>query len=442
MTLRKAFPRRISLRKGLANQLVANGDPDQAIKLFREVLQITPGDRKNREEFIALLERAERPALAAKEVRALLRERDEVDLWVRLVDLEDRQGNEEGVDEGLAKVLGHLENEAFGVIRAARLFTRYGRAHQGEEVLRKGREDFPEEGELIEALAALLAPDEERAEEAVALWRELGEGGKRDQLLSAARSLSAHGFVHEAFALLQERAGNFERDVLFLGTYCQFGVEVGESGTVWPSARRLARLADAPSSLENALQVALLVARDLDPEQLADEMAGSKSVGELCLLAELHSVMGLDDDALAILDRAGRGEHATMVAARRIRFLERRGDLDAAIAALRKMIAGPKGNRPIHVRRLVEMLVQAGRLEAALKEVDNWKRLAPGDRLAWKRRAELLRESGDADEALRELRRGGQQVRPGGDRAAQCLGGGPCQGRRTSGGRACIPAAL
>lgn len=402
--LREAFPKRVSLRKGLAKQLAANGEADEAVKLFQEVLRITPGDRQVRGEYLDLLEDVERYEDAARELRAFIGEAGDPDLWERLAALEDRLDRRAGVEEALEKVLALRRGTAFGVIRVARLFERYGDPERCEEILVDGRKRFPKEDEVTEALAAFLAQGD-RGDEAVALWMEMAEGAERDVLLTVARSLSAHGFLEEAFVALEGSAKEFERDVLFLGPFCQSGVVAKRSERVWPAAIRLVSLADSPTALESALGVSITVARQLDPEPLIAQLEGAQGLGERCLLAELHESIGLDGRALEILAEAEKLDQGMLVAGRRVRLLERRGDLVEAAEAMRAVIAKPQGKRPIYLRRLVDLLASADEIEEALVAVEEWKRLAPGDRLAWKRRAELLRETGQIDEAVRELRR-------------------------------------
>src|SRR5690606_255218 len=80
--LRETYPRRVVVKKEAARSLMAAGEGDEAVAMFREVLKVTPGDRDTRDEFIALLEGAGRFKDAADEVSSLLATNDkDAALW-------------------------------------------------------------------------------------------------------------------------------------------------------------------------------------------------------------------------------------------------------------------------------------------------------------------------------------------------------------------------
>lgn len=402
--LREAFPRRVSLRIGLARQMAANGEGEESIALFREVLLITPGDQGNRELFIDLLESLEKWEEASRELKVLLGQRNEAALWQRLAGFEAQRENEAGVKEALGKVLTLRQGEAPGVIQAARLFERYGLEERAEEILREGRTAFPNEGEVVEALAAMLVR-RERGEEAVDLWQELARTAEGDRFLQVVRSLQAHGFGEDAFAVMQVRKDDFVGDVLFLTAYCQLGLQLGKQEEVWPSVVVLARRAEVPTSLESAIKIGLQVGRHEAGIELVEALEKSESLGERCLLAALFEQEGNEGRAGEILQAAAKKDEGALVAGQLVRLLEGRGEFEAAAKVMREVIAKPKGNRPLHLRRLVDIFSKAGDSEQALQEVENWKRLSPGDRQVWKKRAELLHQTGRRAEAVRELRR-------------------------------------
>lgn len=402
--LREAFPRRVSLRKGLAIQMAANGEIDEAVALFREVLKITPGDRRNREEFIDLLEDVEKLDDAVKELKALMGDKDDADLWERMAGLSGKSNDKKGVKEALDKILTLRGGEAFGLVRTARLFERHKLKKESEQILRDGLKKFPETLEVVEALASYLA-QENRKDEAIALWTDIAKAADREGLLRVARSLMANGLSKEAFTVMHARIGDFAGDVILLTQYCQAATQADEAEKGWPQALGLVRSADSSTALEGAIKVSMAMARRMDVEEIIRTLDVAESIGEQCLLSELYEFTGEDVRALEILAKAEKKDVGLIVASQRVRLLERRGDLEQAAEAMRGVLARPKGRRPVYIRRLVDLLAAAGNLEKALEEVDGWKRIAPGDRMAWHRRSELLKEMGRIDEAVVELRR-------------------------------------
>lgn len=402
--LREAFPRRVSLRKGLAVQMAANGEIDEAVALFREVLKITPGDRRNREEFIDLLEEVEKLDEAVKELKALMGDKDDPDLLERMAGLYGKNNDKKGVKEVLDKILAIRGTEAFGLVRTARLFERHELKKESEQILRDGLKKFPDTLEVVEALASYLA-QEKRKEEAIALWTDIAKTSDREGLLRVARSLMANGLSKEAFTVMHARIDDFAGDVILLTQYCQAATQADQADQAWPQALGLVRNSKSSTALEGAIKVSMGMARRMDVEDLIRELGEAKSIGEQCLLSELYEFTGEDQRALEILAEAEKMDEGLIVASQRVRLLERRGDLEQAAEAMRAVLARPKGRRPVYIRRLVDLLAAAGNLEKALEEVDGWKRVAPGDRIAWNRRAELLKEMGRIDEAVVELRR-------------------------------------
>ena len=126
------------------------------------------------------------------------------------------------------------------------------------------------------------------------IWEAMAVDADRDGLLAVSRSLRVHGFAEEAFNALQRRAPDFGRDAVFLSAYCEAGVLARRGGEVWSSAVLLARLAETPADLEQALGQALMVARQGDVKGLVDELERGESPGERCLRAELLDQLGFE----------------------------------------------------------------------------------------------------------------------------------------------------
>ena len=414
--LQESFPGRLSLLKSLARQLAASGEVDEAVALFRKVVQNTPGDRQNRGELIDFLEGAGFLEEAGRELEVLVGDKGEVALFEQLVSLRHRMGDRQGVEEALGHMLSwaNQEGEPAVFLRVARLLDYYKLDERSEKVLQEACRKFPESKEVKEAWASFLA-GRERAEEAVALWKAMAMDADREGLLAVSRSLRVHGFVQDAFTTLQQHGDDLGQDTLFLSAFCEAGVLARRGEDVWSSAVHLARLAETPDSMANAMRQALMVARQLDVESLLEDLEEAQSVGERCLLAELLVVLESEEKALEVLAAAEKraGERGKLLLAdRRVRLLEQCGNLAAAAEALRSLIAQPGGQRPEALRRLLNLLEQEGKQEDALEVVERWKRISPRDQMAWIHRAKLFQELGRNEEAGRELRRAAASFGP------------------------------
>ncbi|HEY1122658.1 MAG TPA: hypothetical protein VGE67_13690, partial [Haloferula sp.] len=219
--LREAYPRRVALKKEAAKAMLAAGEDGEAIAMFREVLKVMPGDREVREEFIGLLEGAERPKEASEELAALLETaKGDVALWERMAVLKKALKDEAGLKDALDKAVALTPDDEAGQVARARLLERFEKFEDAEKILREAIAKHGKGGEAGEALATFLVA-REKADEAVALWKEMAAAADREGLLRIARSLSAHGKSTEAFAMLQPRVKDFPNDPLLLAALCQ-----------------------------------------------------------------------------------------------------------------------------------------------------------------------------------------------------------------------------
>ncbi|WP_411846644.1 tetratricopeptide repeat protein [Roseibacillus persicicus] len=409
--LREKFPQRVSLRKGLAAQMAANGEVEEAVALFREVLKITPGDVANREEFIALLENANRYDLAVEELNVILRDNENQPAnWERMARLRDLMGDTKGLEEALEKVRSLRAVDGPGVVATAALFERYQMREKAEEILRKGHQDLPDSNEVTEALASFLASidaTEEEQSEATQMWIAMAKGADAEGLLRVSRALLAHRRAEACFTLLSQRIAEFPENLLLLKQLCDAGLASDQAKEAFPYALKLAELAQSPTDLASALTEVTRLSRRLDLEPVIQnlEKAESKTAVQWCVIAELRELQGdllASDQALAEAAKVG---DAPLILSQKVRLLEARDELEKAAEVMREIVALPGGERPVYLRKLVSLLADAGKWQEALAELENWKRVAPGDKAAWLRRAELLNESGELEEAVNELRR-------------------------------------
>ncbi len=406
--LRETYPRRVVVKKEAARSLMASGEGDEAVAMFREVLKVLPGDREARDEFIAMLEGAGRHKDAADEVSALLATADkDAALWEKLAGIRKSLGDEAGVKEAVEKAVALVPEGEAGSISAAAIYERYGRSDDAERCLREAVKSHGLAGEAGDALAASLA-NRGKADEAVGLWREMAKTADREGLLRIVRSLTANGRAPDAYGILSSRMVDFEGDPLLLAALCQSAQFADQAEGAIPQALDLVRQAKTAGDLETALRQALaLVFRAKEPRKWIDELASKANPGtqELCLLAEMQETLGDSIEADRILKKALEGGDPLLAAAQRVRLFELRGDFASAITATRDWLALPGGLRTEQVKRLVNLHERSGDNEAALKETENWKRIAPGDKLAWAKRAELFQADGKSEEAVAELRR-------------------------------------
>ncbi|MGJ8723890.1 MAG: tetratricopeptide repeat protein [Roseibacillus sp.] len=409
--LRQDLPLRISLKKGLAFQMANNGEGEEAIALFREILKITPGDRANRLQFITLLEDIDSFDLALSEVAFLLREQPEdQNLLEHQARLHDLTGNREGLKETLATLTELRGQEANALLATVALYQRYQFDTQAEELLRTTALQFPTLVEPREALASFLANplhDEAKQAEATQIWLTLANNTDAEGLLRVARSLQNNNRPQECFQLLQSRLPDFPNNALLLTQLCNAALVTSQEEEAFPHALHLTSLAQVPTEFEAALKLVAQLARQLDLTDLIAELSAqdNKSSIQWCVLAELHQILNDFEASAEALAQARLIDDSVLVASQEIRLFKAQGNWLQAIARLRELIATPGGNRPANLNKLIQLLIDSGDISAALVEVEKWKKRSPGDKHAWLKRAELLTQSGRLTEAALELRR-------------------------------------
>lgn len=403
--LREDHPRRVALHRALAEQMALAGEMKEAVGLYREVLKMTPGDLGNLERFILFLEENDQWEEAKVEVQELLKRRgDEVSLWKQLAGLESRLNNGVGVEAALAEVEKRATGSAVELVATSMLYDEFGLGEKAEGLLRKGRESFPESDEVIEAFANLLLKNGKR-DEAKGIWLGIAKSGSREELLRVSRKMTVEKMRESALQVIFDRMEEFEDDVLVLTQLCQLTKTKEEGERILPHALRLVRLAKSSTELEGAIPLALSVSRIA--RRRAEVAEGLKAmnepgVGDWCLLAELLDGLKDEEGAREALKKV---EGDLMGEFYWVSFDERRRFFRDAVNRLEKIVARPGQKKTVHLRRLTSLYRRMDNVREAMKWVEEWKRVAPGDHLAWMVRSDLLTSQGRHEEAITELSR-------------------------------------
>ena len=93
-----------------------------------------------------------------------------------------------------------------------------------------------------------------------------------------------------------------------------------------------------------------------------------------------------------------------MLAGQQVRLFSSRQDWTSAAAAALKQIEMPGGRKSSNVRRLIELLVRDGQLEAALPWLSEWKKISPGSLVPWFNESSILARLGKLNDSINTLR--------------------------------------
>ena len=405
----KQNPRRVGIRQARSYVLAEIGKHDEAIEAYRAILEMSPGDRTVKEEFIFLLRETGKLDEAVKQQRTLITlfpNDPELDLNLSILLDENRQREEAGVAvESYLEKSGQTE---FDFIRAARHLEKFGQRDKGRTTFEKAISLYPQSAELKENFAAYLYRIEEKTE-AFSLYKKLAETAERDQLIRIGGALSSFMESETAYEILHSRKADFDNDYIFLGALIQSSALLKNDPTELVLKR--VGLAESVEELDLALkQGTAVLGNDAQRKKAIKFLAEkqNRTPNESCLLARLYERDSRLNRAVSLLetsaesaDRSEAPIYLSQLAIlyRRDRNYTKEGEI------LQKITNLPGGKTSRNTQAMVISAINGGRSEEGLQWIDEWKRLSPGASLPWIKEAELLQQSGRIDDAISRMRR-------------------------------------
>lgn len=406
-----AEPRRIALRLAQARLLTSDGQAEPALAAWREILQLTPGNRAIRETYMdQLVVLKKLPEAIAQLEELIARHTTDLELLARLADMQFQNKDTAKCRAALEKFVEKSDRSEGVWLRVAALMERYGMGAEALVTLEKAAAAHPQSEAVAEAQAITLH-GLDRKPEAVAVWKKLAAGKDRARTVQVARLAAARDEPQAAFDILHDRLTDFENDPLFLGELTAAAVRVKREAEALPWARRRLTLTTASADFEPALDDAVRIVTALEREQevIREITSGANpSPQDLSLAAALQESVGNPKSAEELLAKVA----ATMPelgGALRVRLFVTRGELLKAADAMKKVIELPDGRRTAAVQRMVDLYQRAGRLDDALTWTAEWKRLSPGSAAPWETEARLLMLLGRTADSLKTLRQAAQQ---------------------------------
>ncbi len=404
--LLKEHPKRIALHRRYAQLLVQLGENEPAIAAYKQILDLTPGNRPNREEYIEVLAKIGDKKKAIEELKSLCdQHKADGELKFRLATLLQEDKQTDAATAQIAEYLKASDKSEYAYLRAARQLERFERKDAAAGVYKEMAETFADSASAQEAYAAFLYATEKK-DEALAIWKKLAAGAELSELLHVSRALATRNENEAALKLLQAREQEFAKEPLYFSQLATTALALKKPELALPWTERRVELATTTPDLESALDQAVAAADRSDKiEDSAKRLAEMKqrTIQQTCLLAELLEAAGDSDGADAALKEAAeKGD--LLAVSEQIRLFSQRRDWTAAADATRKLLDLPGGRKSIYVRRLVELCQRDFQLDEALKWIDEWKRLSPGSTTPWTMEATLLMTQGKENDAIAVLK--------------------------------------
>ncbi len=413
-TMVKADSKRMAIRKALARIQMEVGAPIDAIATFQKIIQLTPGDRENREAFVSLLERAGQTAQAVKQMESLVTQHaSDAELLVRLAGLCHKDSAVAKAKAAVEKFVELSGGNEYSFLRAARLLEKFGDKAAAEAMYQKSVVAFPDSEAAREAQAAFLFRIEQ-TDNAIAIWKSLAVDSDRAGLVRIARVASSRKQHQAAMDMLTARFDELKLDTIYLDQLCSEAIALKKFKQAVPWATERVRLSKTATEVESCLNPAVQIidqAGQIVSTQKRLREKQDRNAAETCLLVELldrslatQEADSLLAEALELAMAAADKEPVQMLARQKVRVATSRQDWPEAASAARALVDLPGGRKSVNVRQLVKLYTRAGDDSSALKWIEQWKRLSPGSLLPWFSESNLLDRTGKFKESINVLR--------------------------------------
>ena len=308
--LREKHNKRISVHQRYAQLLAELGETDEAMAVYQNILELTPGDRTNRETFVTMLSKMDRHAQAVKELESLckLHPKDgELRFW--LANLRHQAGQSDQVASEVQHYLELSDRSEYAYLRTARLLERLEFTNEAERIYEKMVDVHTESTAAQQAYATFLYGQDKKSD-AISIWQNLAKDADLSQTLHIVRALQARHEHQTIFDLLSARQQQFDEQQLFYGQLITTAIALNKFEEAIPWTIRRVELAQSVTELETAIGQAATVLKRADKlEEMARklETQSVRSMSLSCLLAELWEQLGNSEQADAV---APGTEHA------------------------------------------------------------------------------------------------------------------------------------
>jgi bla regulator protein BlaR1 len=398
----QTYPQRVGLKKRLARRLVEMDRADEALTLYQEILQATPGDKANQKAYVEILTGAGQQQQAIDLLEDLAdQHRQDGEILLLLADLYHQNQQDDRVIATLNRFIDMSGGTEVAYLRVTGLLDRFHLQEQAAEVFRQLMNTWPESLTARLAFAEFLY-QQKRVEEALAQFRQVADQGNLQMMIQASNAAGAHGHYDRALTWVEARYEAFSTEVTYLNHLCKLAIrlELFDRALVW--AQRQLELAETYPTIRVALSQVLTAAGSGEPaRRLIQELESRRepTIQQICLLSELLEGQHLPDRADVLLQGAA-AQHPDIVLRQQIHIDRLRRDWDRAAARLETLI-DRTGKREIHlIRDLVELYEKSHRIEDALRWVQIWQAIAPSSAAPRLRQARLLGSQGRHQQAL------------------------------------------
>ena len=406
------LPRRLNLRRSLAETIADLGKNEEAEKLYIEIIRLSPGNSEEVEHYAKFLEKTGDLATATDLYEQLIeKDPDDPDLYIRLARLLHASNESERLRKTINAYVEKSDHSDSAYIEGARLFEIYRQFDAAEELHRIRIERYPANLAAKEDLAGYLHR-QNRGDEALAIWKEVFAGLEGIEGLRVIRVLTSQRQVRAAWELLLSRRQSWQNEAAFLAEFCRAAITVNQAEAALPEAERLVIMADSLADLEAALDASIPVF-SLSSHAAALRKRLEKTgtgIQRIILLAVLFDLEDRTAEAIETLDTAPPGGRALALEVK-LRILENRKMWPQAITAATAALDRGEARRTATLRRLTDYSERIGSPAETLRWIEKWKKNAPGSAEPWLRQVRILTGAGRFEAAEKTLEEASRHFR-------------------------------
>ena len=280
----KQDDKRLAIHKAASRVLFELGETDKAVAALQKVVDLTPGERSNREALISLLVRADEVTKATKQMEALANQYPtDPELQIRLAELLHKGKQADQARAALEKSIELSDNSEYSFLRAARLFEKFVDNPSATSTYEKTIAAFPESVSAKESWATFLLRSD-RKDEAIKIWKTLAEGSDRAGLVRIARIVSGRKLHQAAMDILLSRYDDLKLDSIYLGQLCVEAISLKKFEQAVPWATQRIRLAKTAGEVEVALNPSIEIIASAKQSEQVIETLKSKAARNLSLI--------------------------------------------------------------------------------------------------------------------------------------------------------------
>jgi tetratricopeptide (TPR) repeat protein len=401
----QAFPKRIGLKKRLANLLLHMGQTDEALTMFQEILQVTPGDKAQQQAYVKTLTELGQLDKAIKLLEQLVEANpQDSEMLISLAELYQRDEQGDRAASVLTRFLDLSDKTEQVYLRISALLEQYKLDTQAHTIYEQMLKALPESLTARQVYAEFLYRVQQK-DKALALFQAIAERGDLQSMMRASNAAGTRGHYDQALVWVEARYPEFADDVSYLNHLCKIALRLEQDEKAIRWARHQLNLAtDFPTIRAAISQVMAAAGTGPQLEQLTKELEAKDTltIQQQCLLSELLETQDQSARADAVLARAA-AMNPDIALRQQIQIYRLRRNWTLAAASMESLIDKTGRREVTLIRELIELYQKCVRFDEALKWVLIWEKLSPASAAPRLCHSDLLMDMGQDEEAIKIL---------------------------------------